>query len=154
MAAPTSTPCGCSSTCSSATAEPIVCTLAGAEQSTRVAEFKAAFAHLARTEPFDAGFRWHFQGDAGLEAVLRDLARREHDCCRFFEFHVARVDDAIVWEARADERGRRVLDELMRLPETLRAETDVNALERLMNVAGLRFASDAEQPVQAPVPPE
>lgn len=146
MAAPNPTPCECNSACSSAPAEPIVCTLEGEEQRTRVAEFKAVFAYLVRTEPFDAGFRWHFKGDADLEASLRDLARREHACCRFFEFHVARVDDSIIWEARVDERGRPVLDELMQLPETLRADTDISALERLMKVAGLPFACDAEEP--------
>lgn len=141
-----SSSCECGSACASAPEEPLVCTLAGREQSTRAAEFRAAFAHLVRTEPFDAGFRWYFRSEPDLEARLRDLAHREHECCRFFEFHVTNVDDSIVWEARTDERGRSVLDEFMRLPETLQTDTDVDALKRLMNAGGLTFASDGEEP--------
>jgi hypothetical protein len=55
------------------------------------------------------------------------------------------VDDSVVWEARADERARPVLDELMRLPQTLMADTEVNALKRSMNDGGLTFASDADE---------
>ena len=77
---------------------------------------------------------------------MRDLARREHDCCRFFDFRVFREGDAIVWESRADERATAILDELMRLPETLDSSRDTEALKRALGErAGLVFASDQEE---------
>lgn len=142
MSAASSRPCGSSG--ARARATPVRCTLVSREHGARADEFRAAFARLERTEPFDAGFRWHFRAEPGLEDRLRELARRERECCRFFEFRVENAGDAIVWEARADAGARPVLDQLMRLPETLRGETDVTALNWAMAAGGLAFASDGE----------
>lgn len=140
--------CGCGSdACASDdSVEPIVCTLAGPEQAARADEFRAAFAHLTATEAFPGGFRWVFSFEPDLEGRLQDLARREHDCCRFFDFRVFREGDAIVWESRADERATAILDELMRLPDTLDSSRDTEALKRALGErAGLVFASDQEE---------
>ena len=141
-------PCACGSDAcaSNDPVEPIVCTLAGDEQATRADEFRAAFAHLAATEPIAGGFRWIFSDQPGLEERLQDLARREHACCRFFDFRVFKAVDSIVWESRTDERARAILDELMRLPETLASSRDTEALKRaLRERAGLAFASDQQE---------
>lgn len=138
--------CGCTSASASPADEPLLCTLAGQDQAARATEFLEVFAHLTRTEPLPDGFRWWFRVGPGLEARVRDLAHREHECCRFFEFRIDAAGDAIVWEARTQERARPILEELMRLPETLRATSDVESMKRALNAAGLSFASDTAEP--------
>lgn len=125
-------------------AEPIVCTLAGQQQQDqRVAEFRNAFVHLERTEPFDGGFRWHFRNEPGLETELRELARREHECCRFFDFRIHRQGDVIVWEVRAPEQAAGVLHEFMRFPDTVDVPSET--LKRVFSQAGLTFVSAEEK---------
>lgn len=138
------TSCGCSGDCA-AVPEPIVCTLAGRQQQEeRAAEFRRVFLHLRSTEFLGGSFRWHFQGGATLESQLQALAIRENECCRFFEFEIAPVGDAIVWETRAPESARAVLEEFMRLPETLSLAPDGDALKRALTAAGLEFAGESE----------
>jgi MerR family transcriptional regulator, copper efflux regulator len=142
-----SSPCGCSSACAPST-EPIVCTLAGRqEQETRLAEFRDVFVHLARTEPLEGTFRWFFRDAPGLEPQLRELARRENECCRFFDFRIQREGDFIVWEVRAPEDAAAVLEELRRLPETISASTP-ETMKRVFSEAGLTFVSGAEKKTQ------
>jgi hypothetical protein len=125
--------------------EPLVCTLAGRDQADRASEFGEVFLQLERTETFDGGFRWHFRAQPGLVARLRDLARREHDCCRFFDFRITEEGGSIVWETRSEERAADVRDELMRLPDTLQRTRDVESMKRALSDAGLTFASDREK---------
>jgi hypothetical protein len=134
-----SSSCGCSSACAPST-EPIVCTLAGRQQQEkRVAEFRDAFVHLERTEPLDGAFRWHFRNEPGLERQLRELARREHECCRFFDFRIhSEGGDFIVWEVRAPDEAAAVLKELMRFPQTITAST-TETLQQVFSDAGLTF---------------
>jgi hypothetical protein len=125
--------------------EPIVCTLAGRQQQERrAAEFRSAFAHLARTEPLDGAFRWYFRDEPGLETRLRELAQREHECCRFFDFRIQRDGGLIIWETRAPVSAAQVLQELMRLPETLNELSTPEAMKRTLSKAGLSFLSDVE----------
>ncbi|WP_437907030.1 hypothetical protein WME95_03725 [Sorangium sp. So ce327] len=141
-------PCGCATF-----AEPIVCTLTGQEQQARrAAEFRDAFVHLERTEPLEGAFRWHFRGEPALEAHLRALARREQECCRFFDFRITREGTSIVWETRGPESAAGVLEEFMRLPETLRSEPTLDAMQRALGDAGLTFVSEAGR-ISLPVEP-
>lgn len=138
-----SSSCGCAGGCEPAA--PVVCTLAGAEQQARrVSEFRKAFVHLERTEPLDGAFRWFFRDEPGLEDSLRELARREHDCCRFFHFHITRHDGSIVWETRGPEAATRVLEEFMRLPEALSGAPTLETMKRVLGDAGLTFQADAD----------
>ena len=134
---------GCGTECASE--EPIVCTLTGRDQAARAAEFREAFAHLLATEPIRRRLSMAVSSHAGLEPSLSSLARREHECCRFFQFRVDTEGDVIVWEARTDARARSILDELMRLPETLKGSAEVTSMKQAMNAAGLAFASDTEE---------
>lgn len=110
--------CGCGG-CTSRD-EPVVCTLEGREQQqARAADFREVFGSLERAERLDGSARWYFRDEPGLETRLRELARREHECCRFLEFRVAREGGALVWETRAPEHASSVLEEFMRLPEAL-----------------------------------
>ncbi len=124
--------------------EALVCTLTGRERSARVSEFDEAFRYLERTERLDDAFRWYFRAEAGLEARLRDLARREQECCRFFEFDLLLEGPSIVWEARAPKHALAVLEEFMRMPETLRAAPDAAAVKDVLEGAGLSFPLESE----------
>lgn len=125
--------------------EPLVCTLTGSEQSVRLSEFRDAFAYLERIERLDGAFRWYFRVQPGLEARLRDLARREQACCRFFDFDIVREGSLIAWEARAPSHALAVLEEFMRLPETLNAASDVSSLKSVLSVTGLSFVSESKE---------
>lgn len=139
-----SSSCGCASGCEPA--PPLVCTLAGREQQEmRANEFREAFVHLDRTESLDGAFRWFFRDEPGLEDGLRELARREHECCRFFDFRITREGGLIVWETRGPEAAAGVLDELMRLPETLSAAPTLETMKRVLSEAGLTFQSDVDE---------
>src|SRR5687767_2472096 len=93
--------------------EPIACTLGAGELTARIAEFRELFTKLVRTEPIEGGYRWSFRVENGLEEHIRDLARREHECCRFFDFAIRVDGDTIVWEARTEELARPLLDDLV-----------------------------------------
>ena len=143
-----SSSCGCGGACASP-AVPIVCTLAGPEQQARrVLEFREVFVHLERTEPLEGACRWFFRAEAGLEARLRELARREYDCCRFFDFRITREGGSIVWETRAPESAAGVLNEFMRLPETLGEASTLGTLKRVLGEAGLTFLPETKEKVR------
>ena len=132
----------CATSCCSA-AEPIVCTLTGGQsRAERVADFHAAFELLQRTEPLLGGFRWHFLADSRQEAQLRDLARRENECCRFFEFKFMRDGANVVWETSAPHEAAEVLEAFRQLPETLKGSPPHDALESAFAEAGLKFVTD------------
>jgi hypothetical protein len=122
---------------------PIACTLGASDIPVRAEAFRAAFSRLLATERFAGGFRWRFRAMPGFEDELKELARREHDCCRFFDFDVTCVGDEILWEARADDRATAILEEFMQLPETLRG-ADPQPLKRALSSAGLTFTADTD----------
>jgi hypothetical protein len=95
----------------------------------RAAEFREAFVHLERTESIDGGFRWYFQADAAFEAQLRDLARRERECCKFFSFSLTREGSTVVWEVRAPHEAATVLEAFKLLPETLKDFSTPEAMQ-------------------------
>jgi hypothetical protein len=135
---------GCASSCEPA--PPLVCTLACAEQQERRAnEFREAFVHLECTEPLYGAFRWFFRDEPGLEDRLRELAWREHDCCRFFDFHITREGGSVVWETRGPAAAAQVLEELMRLPEALSGAPKIETMKRVLSDAGLTFQADADE---------
>ena len=135
-----SSSCGCSA--------PIVCTLADREtQARHLAEFRDVFAYLERTEARDGGFRWYFRADETLESRLRDLAQREQECCRFFDFHLKREGTLIIWETHAPTSAAAVLEEFMRLPATLKSAPTLDAMKRAFGIAGLSFVSEADDKI-------
>lgn len=137
---------GCATSCGSQ-AEPIACRLTGREQHMqRVADFAEAFGYLKRTEPFIGGFRWYFEADAAQEAFLRDLAQRESECCRFFDFGITREGRAVIWETRAPHEATEVLAAFRRLPETLKELPTEDALKTAFGAAGLKFEESSEDP--------
>lgn len=63
------------------------------------------------SEP-DGSLRLVFRGDEHLRAAVRDLIRREHVCCPFFDFTLGEDGDALTVVASAPEAGRELLDAL------------------------------------------
>ncbi|HKY34582.1 MAG TPA: hypothetical protein VJN18_01475 [Polyangiaceae bacterium] len=148
--------CGCSpeagkaifTSADPAADEPVVCTADLRDKPTIEAQmngYRAAFAHLRRTERFTRGFRWVFESQPGLEDDLRRLAENEHQCCRFFKFEVSHTGDAIVWQITADERAASVLEEFSQLPARLSRIApgqDLGPVKQAVTAAGLVFAAD------------
>lgn len=98
---------------------PIACTLAAVDVDKRISDLLTAFDHLVDSERFPGGFRWTFRSAPGIEALVRDLAEREHHCCPFLTLTVSSTQDTVIWEARASGEAAPVVDAFFRLPQTL-----------------------------------
>ena len=59
------------------------------------------------------GVLLRFQGSPDLEAGVRDFARREKECCPFFEFSFARDRDELVMGVTAPAEAQDLLDALL-----------------------------------------
>ncbi|MCG8927376.1 co-chaperone YbbN [Lentzea sp. CC55] len=123
--------CGCGPSCSSATGEPAIgwvdaraCTLPTDDQPMRLAEFEALFASsLREVRREESGWlRLRLGGGADVEAGARDLARRESDCCSFFDFAVGRDGDEVIVDVRVPSDKEAVLDGLAAQAEAARTE--------------------------------
>lgn len=116
--------CACNGVPSTGDAEPIACTLDGGGMQVRLAEFSKMFerAYIAGERLEDGGVRWRFRAAAGVENDLRDLAKGEHLCCRFFRFDIHAIGDEVWWDTRVDSPDAwPVLEEFFALPSTLGA---------------------------------
>jgi len=87
------------------------CTLPTVERPLRLAEFDDLFSALtAQTRLSAAVLRWSL--DSGAEAVARDLAARETQCCSFFTFSFTSDGDAVQVDVRVPAVRSEVLDAL------------------------------------------
>ena len=102
----------------------------------------------SRPNTSPAAFAGSFAPSPTSLPSFRSLAEREHECCRFLGFAVAKVGDEIIWETKADAHAAEFLDEYARLPERLLAEPrpghDLIALKRAAEKASLTFTAAAE----------
>ena len=103
---------------------PVACTLTGTPGALaeRMAEYRRLFRqYLAERSRTGQGIRFRFRAEPGVEDWVRDLARREEECCGFFDFTVTADAGGIRWDAAVadDEAARQALDEFYRLPDTL-----------------------------------
>jgi hypothetical protein len=104
------------------TEEPIACSLDGPGMADRIAEFRELFADgLVGRDRTAEGIRFRFRATAAMESRIRDLARRENECCPFFTFNITVTGGEVLWDASAPDDARPILDNLYRLPETLGA---------------------------------
>jgi len=53
-----------------------------------------------------------FRGDAQLREAVRDLVRREKECCPFFDFELVERGDELTVLARAPDEARGMLEGL------------------------------------------
>jgi len=75
----------------------------------RVSEFEDLFGHVVRwTRP--EATRLELVLQPAVEAASRDLARRESECCSFFDFGFASADDNVVMSIGVPAEQIAVLD--------------------------------------------
>ena len=95
--------------------EPIACTLSAGGQAVRREEAATLMRRaLVGREPIEGGVRLRFRGES--EQELRELLRRERECCPFFGFSLAAGGPELVLEATAPPEARELLDELFAAP--------------------------------------
>jgi hypothetical protein len=97
---------------------PIACTLTAGEQLERLTEFRrlfsAALRHMKR-EP--SRLELALDSSKVTEPGVRDLLRREHECCRFFTFAVESMGGEIRVSAEVPDEAQGWLDGLQQLAE-------------------------------------
>ena len=88
------------------------CTLPTADRPLRIAEFDQLFSTVltAQTRPSPEVLRWSL--DPRAEAVARDLAARETQCCSFFAFTFASEGETLQMDVRVRAVQTEVLDAL------------------------------------------
>lgn len=93
---------------------PIACTLSASDKSTRGDEWRRFFAtnvdEVVRT---DASVRVRLKDGDGVIVSTIDLARREKDCCAFFEFRLELLPDQVWLEIGAPAEAAAFLDALV-----------------------------------------
>ncbi|WP_158887230.1 hypothetical protein [Amycolatopsis anabasis] len=91
------------------------CTLPTEQQPLREAEFDALFATAVRAldRPEPTRLTLTLAGGADVEETVRDLVRRETECCTFFTFDVTRTAaDRLRLDIGVPANHREVLDAL------------------------------------------
>jgi hypothetical protein len=98
---------------------PAACTLPTSEQPLRIAEFDELFTTSIHRVERRSAERAVFMVAAEAEAVARDLAAREVECCSFFDFDFApAAGDAVALTVGVPPNQVAVLDALTRRAET------------------------------------
>jgi hypothetical protein len=98
------------------------CSLDPQRRAAREREFGAVFEWLRSAERDGAGFRWTFQNGPGVERRVRELARREHQCCPFLSFAVSTRGDDIVWQARGQAGSEALVAAFFDLPDAIKRD--------------------------------
>jgi len=119
---------------------PVACTIEKGGMAKRVEDFREAFGMLVSSRRTPHGFSWVFRDDPGFEAVLRDLAAREHACCQFLAFTISREDGHLVWEVDGTPEAAGAVEVFYALPQTI--HQDVEQLKREAERAGLPCTND------------
>jgi len=70
-----------------------------------------------RTVEEDGALVLVFRGAAGLRTEVRDLVRREKECCPFFDFELVERGEELTVVARAPAEGRELLEGLFALDQ-------------------------------------
>jgi hypothetical protein len=81
-------------------AEPIACTLDGAQMADRMVEWQAVLGNVSTRTAVPGGVRLTFVADVPLGEVAR-LAVAEQECCRFFSFAITVDERGTALEVRA-----------------------------------------------------
>lgn len=97
-----------------ATWAPEECTLPTAARPLRVAEFDRLFAAALRSvqRVGPTRLRLVLDGASETDTTARDLAARESECCSFFSFEFANVDDELTVDVIVPVVHANVLDAL------------------------------------------
>jgi hypothetical protein len=85
----------------------VACSLGGADQRERLAEWKALLAAATSREELRTGMRYRFP--VALAKRARALAAAEGECCSFLRFDLAEDGDGFVLTVEADHAGQDAL---------------------------------------------
>jgi DNA-binding transcriptional MerR regulator len=88
----------------------VACTLSGPGQRDRASEWADLLTSAVGREPTPDGARIRFPADAALAGRIADLATREADCCRFFDFTLALSVDTVVLRVYAPDTALDLVD--------------------------------------------
>ncbi len=92
---------------------PIACTLSATEKTTRSDEWRQFLAtNVVEFIRTDTSVRMKLNGGDNVVLKTVDLARREKDCCAFFEFRLDLLPDSIWLEVGAPAEAAHLLDGL------------------------------------------
>ena len=107
---------------------PESCALPTVEQPSRMGEFDSLLVTglVSQTRVAPNVLRWSL--DLEVEAVARDLAARESECCSFFRFSFAMDADGLVVEVQVPPAHVEVLDALAARAAALAQRTDVGSV--------------------------
>ena len=93
---------------------PITCTLSAADKSSRGDEWRRFLAvNVAQFVRSDTAVRMKLNDGDDVILTAVDLARREKDCCAFFDFRLELLPDAIWLEVGAPDEAASLLDALV-----------------------------------------
>jgi MerR family transcriptional regulator, copper efflux regulator len=94
--------------------EPIACALSAADAVTRRDEWSRFFAgDVTETVRTAHAARLRLQDRDGAILSAIELARREKECCAFFDFRLVVLPEAIWLEIDAPDQGAAMLDKLL-----------------------------------------
>jgi hypothetical protein len=90
---------------------PPACSLTPGQAADRAAELRAlARRALESRELGDDGLRLVFRAEPGTASAVRDLARRERECCPFLDLRVEEADGRVTLAIGAAPEDRAALD--------------------------------------------
>jgi hypothetical protein len=93
---------------------PVACSLSVDQMRARGEEARELLGGaLLKRERIPDGVLLRFRGSPELEARVRDFARREKECCPFFEFSFAREDGELELRITAPAEAQALLDALL-----------------------------------------
>jgi hypothetical protein len=96
------------------TQNPIACTLTAADRTTRGDEWRRFFVHnVEEAVRSESSVRLRLRGGDDVILGAVDLARREKDCCAFFEFRLELLPDVVWLEVGAPAEAAAILDALI-----------------------------------------
>lgn len=91
--------------------EEIACTLSPADMARRGEELREiARAALVERARHAGGVRLVFDGSEAIEAALRDLIRREQECCAFLDFRLDSQEERLTLDIAGPNEAQGVLD--------------------------------------------
>ena len=100
-----------------ASEQPVACSLTGREQAERAAEARDLIdGALVSREVTEHGLRLRFRGTSETRAAVRDLVRREKECCPFFDFEIAEAGSDLTMTVSAPSDARPLLESLFPQP--------------------------------------
>ena len=98
---------------------PIACTLSAADKTTRGDEWRQfLLTHVVEIVRSDTSARMRLIGGDDVILSTVDLARREKECCAFFDFRLELLPDEVWLEVGVPDEAVAILDDLVNAATT------------------------------------